>query len=152
MDPTEFRKLGHELIEWIADYRERIADHPVMSRVQPGEVAAQLPAEPPLRGVGLGDIVADLERVVMPGITHWNHPGWFAYFPSNTDLASVLGDLVSSGLGPQGMSWQTSPACTEVEDVVMEWLRQMIGLPATFTGVIHDSASTATFCLYSLIK
>ena len=146
MDPTEFRRLGHELIEWIADYRERIADYPVMSRVQPGEVAAQLPAEPPLRGEGLGDIVADLERVVMPGITHWNHPGWFAYFPSNTDLASVLGDLVSSGLGPQGMSWQTSPACTEVEDVVMEWLRQMIGLPATFTGVIHDSASTATFC------
>ncbi len=83
---------------------------------------------------------------MLPGITHWNHPGWFAYFPSNTDLASVLADLVASGLGPQGMSWQTSPAATEVENVVMEWLRQMLGLPDTFSGVIHDSASTATFC------
>ncbi len=146
MDPDEFRRVGHELIDWVADYREHIGEYPVMSRVQPGEVAAQLPAEPPLHGEGLGDIVADLERVVMPGITHWNHPGWFAYFPSNTDLSSVLADLVSSGLGSQGMSWQTSPACTEVEDVVMEWLREMVGLPATFTGVIHDSASTATFC------
>ena len=136
MDPHEFRKLGHELVDWVADYREQIGDFPVLSRVQPGEVAAQLPTEPPLRGTGLGDIVADLERIVMPGITHWNHPGFLAYFPSNTDLASVLADLVSSGLGPQGMSWQTSPACTEVEDVVMDWLRQMVGLPEDFTGVI----------------
>ena len=146
MDADEFRRLGHELVDWVADYREHIGDYPVMSRVQPGEVAAQLPAEPPLRGEGLGDIVADLECIVMPGITHWNHPGWFAYFPSNTDLTSVLADLVASGLGPQGMSWQTSPACTEVEDVVMDWLRQMVGLPETFIGVIHDTASTATFC------
>ena len=146
MDPAEFRTLGHELIEWIAAYRERVEDLPVMSRVEPGEVAALLPREPPRQGEGLGDIVADLERVVLPGITHWNHPGWFAYFPSNSDLASVLADLVSSGLGPQGMSWQTSPAATEVEDVVMDWLRQMIGLPESFSGVIQDSASTATFC------
>ncbi len=145
MDTDEFRELGHELIDWVADYRERIGDYPVMSRVQPGEVAAQLPAEPPLRGDGLGDIVADLERIVVPGITHWNHPGFLHYFPSNTDLSSVLADLVSSGLGPQGMSWQTSPACTEVEDVVMEWLRQMVGLPKDFTGVIADTASTSTF-------
>jgi aromatic-L-amino-acid decarboxylase len=146
MDTTEFRRLGHELIEWIAAYRERIDEFPVMSRVQPGEIAAQLPAEPPRQGEGLGAIVADLERIVLPGITHWGHPGWFAYFPSNTDLSSVLADLVAAGLGAQGMSWQTSPAATEVEDVVMEWLRQMLGLPTTFTGVIHDSASTATFC------
>ena len=146
MDPQEFRKLGHELVDWVADYRERIGDYPVMSRVQPGEVAAQLPAEPPLRGEGLGDIVADLERIVMPGITHWNHPGFLAYFPSNSDLASVLADLVSSGLGSQGMSWQTSPACTEVEDVVMEWLRRMVGLPETFSGAIADTASTSTLC------
>ncbi len=146
MDPAEFRTLGHELVEWIAAYRERLEELPVMSRVEPGEVAAQLPREPPQQGEGLGDIVADLERVVLPGITHWNHPGWFAYFPSNSDLASVLADLVASGLGPQGMSWQTSPAATEVEDVVMDWLRQMTGLPESFTGVIHDSASTATFC------
>jgi aromatic-L-amino-acid decarboxylase len=146
MDPNEFRRLGHELIDWVADYRERLEDLPVMSRVQPGEIHAMLPARPPERGDGLKGITADLERIVTPGITHWNHPGWFAYFPSNTDLSSVLGDLVSSGLGPQGMSWITSPACTEVEDVVMDWLRQMVGLPDAFAGVIHDSASSATFC------
>jgi aromatic-L-amino-acid/L-tryptophan decarboxylase len=146
MDPDEFRRLGHELIDWVADYREHVGDYPVMSRAQPGEVAAQLPAEPPLRGKGLGDVVADLDRIVMPGITHWNHPGFLAYFPSNSDLASVLGDLVAAGLGVQGMSWQTSPACTEVEDVVMDWLRQMVGLSDAFTGVIDDTASTATFC------
>ena len=146
MDPSEFRKLGHELVEWVADYRERIGEFPVMSRLQPGEVEALLPAAPPARAEGLEAIVADLERVVLPGITHWNHPGWFAYFPSNTDLSSVLADLVSSGLGAQGMSWQTSPAATEVELVVMSWLRQMLGLSEAFSGVIHDSASTATFC------
>ena len=146
MDPTEFRRLGRELIDWIADYRESIGDLPVMSQVGPGDIQAMLPTEPPQKAEGLADIRADLERVVMPGITHWNHPGWFAYFPSNTDLTSVLADLVSSGLGPQCMSWQTSPAATEMEDVVMQWLRQMIGLPDGFTGVIHDSASTATFC------
>ncbi|HEX5643392.1 MAG TPA: pyridoxal-dependent decarboxylase [Thermoleophilia bacterium] len=145
MDTNEFRQLGHELIEWIAAYREHIADYPVMSPSQPGEVAALLPAEPSLRGGDLGGIVADLDRVVMPGITHWNHPGFLHYFPSNSDLSSVLADLVSSGLGVQGMSWQTSPAATEVEDVVMQWLREMVGLPDTFTGVIEDTASTSTF-------
>jgi aromatic-L-amino-acid decarboxylase len=146
MDPAEFRRLGHELVDWVADYRDRIDELPVMSRVHPGEIRAQLPAEPPQTGEGLAAIAADLDRVVLPGITHWNHPGWFAYFPSNTDLASVLADLVSSGLGPQGMNWITSPACTEVEDVVIDWLRQMLGLSDAFTGTIHDSASTATFC------
>jgi aromatic-L-amino-acid/L-tryptophan decarboxylase len=145
MDSNEFRKLGHELIDWVADYRDGIDDLPVMSRVQPGDVAAQLPAEPPLLGGDLSGIVADLDRVVMPGITHWNHPGFLHYFPSNTDFSSVLADLVSSGLGVQGMSWQTSPAATEIEDVVMEWLRGMVGLPDTFAGVIEDSASTSTF-------
>jgi aromatic-L-amino-acid decarboxylase len=146
METHDFRRLGHELIDWVADYREHIAEYPVMSRVQPGEVAAQLPAEPPRRAEGLATISADLERVVLPGITHWNHPGFFAYFPSNSDLSSVLADLVSSGLGVQGLSWQTSPAATEVEDVVMEWLRQMLGLSDAFSGVIQDTASTATLC------
>jgi aromatic-L-amino-acid decarboxylase len=145
MQPAEFRALGHELVDWIADYRERIGEFPVMSRVQPGEVAAQLPAEPPQTGGDLVGIAADLDRIVMPGITHWNHPGFLAYFPSNSDLSSVLADLVGSGLGVQGMSWLTSPAATEVEDVVMDWLRQMVGLPETFTGVIEDTASTSTF-------
>jgi aromatic-L-amino-acid decarboxylase len=145
MDTNEFRTLGHELVDWIADYRERIGEFPVMSRVQPGEVAALLPAEPPQQGGDLESIVADLDRIVMPGITHWNHPGFLAYFPSNSDLSSVLADIVGSGLGVQGMSWLTSPAATEVEDVVMDWLRQMVDLPETFTGVIEDTASTSTF-------
>ena len=103
-----------------------------------------LPAEPPERPEGLDAVTDDLDRVVLPGITHWNHPGWFAYFPSNSDLSSVLADFVTAGLGSQGMSWQTSPAATEIEDVVMDWLRQMVGLPDAFTGVIQDSASSST--------
>ncbi len=146
MRPDDFRRLGHELIEWIATYREQLETYPVMSRAQPGEISAQLPRTPPQKGEGLDAILGDLDRIVMPGITHWNHPGFFAYFPSNSNLSSVLADLVCAGLGSQGMSWQTSPAATEVEDVVMEWLRQMLGLPETFTGVIQDTASTATFC------
>ena len=104
--------------------------------MHPGEVAAQLPAEPPRQAEGLATISADLERIVLPGVTHWNHPGWFAYFPSNTDLSSVLADLVSAGLGVQGMSWQTSPAATEVEDVVMEWRRLS---SQTCPTVLHGS-------------
>ncbi len=146
MNPSEFRRLGHELVDWVADYREQIGQYPVRSQVQPGEIRALLPPEPPAHGSSLRDIRAELDRVVLPGITHWNHPGWFAYFPSNSDLTSVLAELVSSGLGVQGMSWQTSPAATELEDVVMEWLRQMLGLPETFVGVIQDTASTATLC------
>ncbi|OQA33996.1 MAG: L-2,4-diaminobutyrate decarboxylase [Acidobacteria bacterium ADurb.Bin340] len=146
MDTEEFRRIGHELIDWIAAYREGIEARPVMSPVQPGEIRALLPEAPPQRAEGLEGLTAELDRVVMPGITHWNHPGWFAYFPSNSDLSSVLADLVCAGLGAQGMSWQTSPAATEVEDVVMDWLRQMLGLSEAFTGVIHDSASSATFC------
>lgn len=145
MNTEEFRLIGHELIDWIAAYRDRMETLPVMSPVQPGEIAKQLPANPPHRSEGLKSIVQELDRIVLPGITHWNHPGFFAYFPSNSDLASVLGDLACAGLGAQGMSWQTSPAATEVEDVVMSWLREMLGLPETFTGVIQDSASAATF-------
>jgi len=146
MDTNEFRRLGHELVDWIATYRERLTELPVMSPVGPGEVKRLLPPTPPATGEGLAGMVADLERIVLPGITHWNHPGFFAYFPSNSSLSSVLADLVCAGLGAQGMSWQTSPAATEVEEVVMEWLRQMLGLGTEFTGVIQDTASTSTFC------
>jgi aromatic-L-amino-acid decarboxylase len=146
MNPNEFRQKGHELIEWIASYRERMETLPDMSPVEPGEVARQFPEVPPAQGDQLNHLIEDLDDLILPGITHWNHPGFFAYFPSNSDLASVLGDLVCAGLGAQGMSWQTSPAATEVEEVVMDWLRQMLGLPETFTGVIQDSASSATFC------
>jgi aromatic-L-amino-acid decarboxylase len=144
MDADEFRRLGHRLIDWIADYRERLESLPVMSTARPGEIKARFPAEPPRQGGALAEAVASLGDLVLPGITHWNHPSFFAYFPSNTSYASVLGDLAAAGLGAQAMSWQTSPAATEVEEVVMEWLRRMVGLPESFTGVIHDSASTAT--------
>jgi aromatic-L-amino-acid decarboxylase len=117
-----------------------------MSQVKPGEIRAMMPAEPPQRGLGFNEIGTTLDEVVMPGITHWNHPGFFAYFPANADYSSILADLVTAGLGVQGMSWQTSPAATEVEEVVMDWLRQMLGLSTSFSGVIQDTASTATFC------
>ncbi len=144
MDANEFRRLGYQLIDWVADYREGLAHRPVMSQVQPGEIRAAFPAHPPRRGGRLEQALSALDREVMPGITHWNHPSFFAYFPSNTSYASILADLVASGLGVQGMSWQTSPAATEVEEVVMDWLRQMAGLSEAWTGVIHDTASTAT--------
>ena len=144
MDEKTFRRLGHEIIDWIADYREGMRALPVMSPVQPGAIKAAFTGEPPRAG-GLADQAIEiLERDVLPGITHWNHPSFFAYFPSNADLAAVLADLVSTGLGVQSMSWQTSPAATELEQVTVEWLRKMTGLPESFSGVIHDTASTAT--------
>ncbi len=148
MDAKEFRRFGHQLIDWVADYREGLARFPVMSQSKPGEIRAAFPAHPPQRGGRLDEALAALDRDVMPGITHWNHPSFFAYFPSNTSYASILADLVASGLGVQGMSWQTSPAATEVEEVVMDWLRQMAGLSAAWTGVIHDTASTATLTAF----
>jgi len=117
---------------------------PVMSPAQPGDVRRQLPAGPPEHGVPLEGLLPQLDTVIVPGITHWNHPRFFAYFPSNSMLPSVLADLVAAGLGAQGMSWQTSPAATELEEVTIDWLRQLVGLPATFSGVIQDTASTAT--------
>jgi aromatic-L-amino-acid decarboxylase len=144
MTPEEFRRLGHELVDWVADYRERVAALPVMSRVAPGAIRALLPPEPPEHGESLAGIADEIDRILLPGVTHWNHPRFFAYFPSNASLASVLADIVSTGLGVQGMSWQTSPAATELEEVTLEWLRKMVDLPRDFTGVIHDTASTAT--------
>ena len=144
MDASQFRQLGHALVDWIADYRETLETRPVMSRVTPGEIRARLPSQPPAHGGGATELIARIETDVLPGITHWNHPAFFAYFPSNTSYASILGDLVSAGLGVQGMSWQTSPAATEIEEVVMDWLRQMVGLSPAWTGVIHDTASTST--------
>ncbi|HET9598890.1 MAG TPA: pyridoxal-dependent decarboxylase [Anaeromyxobacteraceae bacterium] len=144
MDTTTFRRLGHALVDWIADYRDRVERLPVMSRAEPGAIRAALPAHAPERGGAIDEALSALERVVLPGITHWNHPAFFAYFPANTSLASVLGDLACAGLGAQGMSWQTSPAATEVEEVVMGWLRELLGLSTAFAGVIQDTASTST--------
>ena len=146
MNADEFRRLGHQLVDWVAEYREGIEDRPVMSPVRPGEIKSRFPASPPADGGHLSEALALLEQDVLRGITHWNHPAFFAYFPSNTAYASVLADILASGLGVQGMSWQTSPAATEIEEVVMDWLRQMVGLSSAWSGVIHDTASTATLC------
>jgi aromatic-L-amino-acid decarboxylase len=144
MTPEEFRRYGHELIDWIADYRANVAKYPVMSRVEPGDIKKQIPASPPQDPEDFARVLADLDAIVMPGLSHWQHPSFFGYFPSNGLLASVLGDFASTGLGVLGLSWQSSPALTEVEEVVTDWMRQMLGLSADWSGVIHDTASTCT--------
>jgi len=144
MDPEEFRRFGHQVVDWIADYRARAAGRPVMSRVEPGSIRAQLPASPPDAPEGFEAILADLDRVVMPGLSHWQHPRFFGYFPSNGELSSVLGDCLSTGLGVLGLSWQSSPALTEVEETTTDWVRQMIGLSDAWSGVIQDTASSCT--------
>src|SRR5919199_6985766 len=147
MTPEESRQIGHQLIDWIADYRDALSrdgDLPVMSQVAPGEIRARLPASPPQEGEPFATILEDVDRLILPGISHWQHPRFFAYFPGNASLASVLGDLLSSGLGVLGLSWQSSPALTELEETVTDWMRQMLGLSAAWSGVIQDSASTST--------
>jgi aromatic-L-amino-acid decarboxylase len=144
MTPEEFRRRGHELIDWVADYRTRVAELPVMAKTAPGEVRAQLPAEPPKAPEPFDAIMSDLDKIILPGLSHWQHPRFFGYFPSNGLLASVLGDYVSTGLGVLGLSWQSSPALTELEEVVTDWMRQMVGLSSSWSGVIQDTASTCT--------
>ncbi len=149
MTPDEFRTQGKRMIDWIADYMGSVGDYPVLSQVDPGWVQSQLPASAPLQGDPFDDVMEDVERIVMPGITHWQSPNFFAYFPANVSGPSILGDLLSSGLGVQGMIWATSPACTEVETRMLDWLVDMMGLPDSFLstgrggGVIQDTASSA---------
>ena len=144
MTPDQFREFGHRLIDWIADYRATLADRPVMARTQPGEVKGQFPVSPPEAPEGFEGIFRDLEEIILPGLSLWQHPSFFGYFPSNCSLASVLGDYLSTGLGVLGLSWQSSPALTELEEVVTDWVRQMVGLSAAWSGVIQDTASTST--------
>jgi len=149
MTPEQFRQHGHEVVDWIADYWTRIGEFPVRSQVSPGDVRASLPVSAPEQGEPFSAVLADLDRVVLPGVTHWQHPGFFGYFPANTSGPSVLGDLVSAGLGVQGMSWVTSPAATELEQHVLDWLADLLGLPESFRstgtggGVVQDSSSGA---------
>jgi aromatic-L-amino-acid decarboxylase len=144
MTPDEFRAAGHQLIDWIADYRATVESRPVLAATAPGDVKARLPPVPPQRPEPFADIAADIDAIVAPNTTAWQHPRFFGYFPSNALLASVLGDLLSSGLGVVGLAWQSSPALTEIEDVVTDWLRQMLGLSEAWSGVINDTASTST--------
>ena len=144
MTPEEFRKHGHAIVDWIADYRSRVAEHPVMAQTAPGEVKARLPQTPPDQPEPFAALLADLDTIVAPGLSHWQHPDFFGYFPCNGTLGSVLGDYVSTGLGVLGLAWQSSPALTEVEEVATDWLRQMSGLSDQWQGVIEDTASTST--------
>lgn len=144
MTPEEFRAAAHELVDWVADHRAAVPSLPVQSRVAPGEVRDALPTQAPERPEPLAALVADLERIVVPGITQTQHPAFFGWFPSNASLASVLGDLVSGGLAALGITWQSAPALTEVEQVVTDWLRQLCGLSDAWHGAIQDTASTGT--------
>lgn len=150
MTPEEFRLYGKQVVDWIADYMTGVEDLPVRAQVAPGDIRDALPAHPPEHGEDFAEILADLDRVVVPGITHWQHPSFFAYYPANSSGPGILGDLLSSGLGVQGMLWATSPACTELETVVVDWFAELLGMPDHFRtdnvggGVIQDSASSAS--------
>ena len=152
MSPDDFRRHGHAVIDWIADYYSRIESFPVLSRVQPGQVRASLPPNAPSRGEEFDAILRDVQELIVPGITHWQSPNFYAYFPCNASGPAILGDLLSSGLGVQGMLWATSPACTELETLVLDWLVPMLGLPGKFLststggGVIQDTASSSSLC------
>jgi aromatic-L-amino-acid decarboxylase len=152
MSPEEFRRHGYAVVDWIVNYFKEIEGYPVFSQVEPGAIRASLPSAPPEKGELFEEILADMDRLIMPGITHWESPNFFAYFPANNSGPSILGDLLSSGLGIQGMIWTTSPACTELETHVLDWLVDMLGLPEKFKsttdggGVIQDTASSASLC------
>ncbi len=149
MTPEQFRAEGKKVIDWIADYYENIEKYPILSQVKPGEIKASLPGNPPQKGESMEEMMHDLDEKIMPGITHWQSPNFYAYFPSNTSFPSIIGDLISSGLGVQGMIWATSPSATELETRVLDWLTDMMGMPEKFKststggGVIQDTASTS---------
>ncbi len=152
MSPEEFRQWGYALVDWVAEYQKRVESLPVMSAVQLGSIRASLPAKAPQKGEPFDQILADIDRLILPGITHWQSPNFFAFFPANNSGPSILGELLSAGLGVQGMLWATSPACTELETHVLDWMADILDLPAGFKsdgkggGVIQDSASSAVLC------
>lgn len=144
MTPDEFRKHAHDLVEWMAGYMENVEKFPVKSAVEPGEIFRKIPENPPLNPESFDLVMKDFNEIIMPGITHWQNPNFYAYFPANTSPASILAEMLTATLGAQCMIWETSPAAAELEEKMMIWLRELIGLPPVFEGVIQDSASTAT--------
>jgi len=144
MDPEEFRRHAHRLTDWIADYLADSSKYPVLARISTGTIASALPAEAPLNGCPFESILEDFDRILLPGITHWNHPGFFAYFAITGSAPGVLAEFLSAALNVQAMLWRTSPAATELEEVTLTWLRKLLGLPSTFEGVIYDTASIST--------
>lgn len=152
MDARTFRHWAQEAAAFAADYRETLRERPVRARARPGEIAAALPAAAPEAPEPMETLFADFERLIVPGMTHWQHPRFFAYFPANASPASVIAEMLSSAMGAQCLLWQTSPAATELEGVALDWLRQAVGLPDGFTGVIQDSASSATLCAFLTMR
>ncbi|MHA2251253.1 MAG: pyridoxal phosphate-dependent decarboxylase family protein [Candidatus Kariarchaeaceae archaeon] len=146
MDSDNFRKFGHQLVDWMADYLDAIDKYPVKSQVSPKEIINQLPPAAPSVGEDFATIFSDFEKIIMPGITHWQHPSFFAYFPANSSRISVLAEMLTATIAAQCMIWDTSPAAAELEERMMEWLQDLLGLPSDFVGVIQDTASTATLC------
>lgn len=144
MDKDEFRRFGHELIDWIADYFEHIEDRPVLAQIEPGDLKAQLPVVPPEKGEAMEQIIADVDRLIVPALTHWSHPSFFAYFATSTSAPGIFGELLSAAFDNKAMLWRTSPASTELEEVTLDWLRQMMGLDAGYTGFIYDTASVSS--------
>jgi aromatic-L-amino-acid decarboxylase len=144
MSAEDFRRYGHQLVESIAEYLSHAERYPVLAQVRPGELRSRLPASPPARGEPMGDIIGDVERLVVPALTHWNHPGFFAYFSISASAPGIFGELLAAAFNVNGMLWRTSPASTELEEVALSWLRQMMGLPEEFEGVIYDTASVST--------
>jgi aromatic-L-amino-acid decarboxylase len=144
MNNQEFRKYAHQVADWMADYIENVEERPVKSLVQPGDIFKKLPDSPPKKGESMESIIDDVNRVILPGITHWQSPNFFAYFPANSSYPSVLGEMITAAMGAQCMVWETSPAAAELEEKVMNWLKEMMGIPMEFEGVIQDSASTST--------
>src|SRR5688572_30738646 len=144
MDPSEFRRHGHALVEWIADYLAGSERYPVLPRISPGELRQALPASAPEHGEPFEAIFADFERLIVPALTHWNHPGFFGYFAISASAPGVLAEFLSAALNQQAMLWRTSPAATELEEVSLAWLRRLMGLPDAFEGVIYDTASIAS--------
>jgi len=146
MSAEDFRRYGHQVVEWIADYLSHPERYPVLSQNQPDQVKEALPSKAPERGEAMEAMLADLDRVIVPGMTHWNHPGFFAYFATSGSAPGILGEMLSAAFNVNAMLWRTSPSATELEEVTLEWLRQMIGLPDEFKGVIYDTASISTLC------
>ena len=146
MSAEDFRRYGHQVVEWIADYLSHPERYPVLSQNKPDQVKEALPSKAPERGEAMEAMLSDLDRVIVPGMTHWNHPGFFAYFATSGSAPGILGEMLSAAFNVNAMLWRTSPSATELEEVTLEWLRQMIGLPDEFKGVIYDTASISTLC------
>src|SRR5690242_21053171 len=144
MSKEDFRRFGHELIDWIADYFEKIEDLPVLAAIEPGDLKAKLPSVPPAQGESMEEIVADVDRLIVPALTHWSHPSFFAYFATSTSAPGIFGEMLAAAFDNKAMLWRTSPASTELEEVTLDWLRQMMGLDPGLIGIIYDTASVSS--------